>query len=370
METVCRNVMYTAVFSSAGHIWQVAWVVRIRLQPMWQTNATPCLYFRAFVLCVCIQLQGGQRHTASPPSFSVEVGASTGAPVPASTPVASGPVPSTPVATGPVPSTPLASGPVPDTPVASTPMRTRGEDEEPMWDLWPLPNLKAECARLAGRRASLKYGPLPEQVLASISNQNRGKLIYALTKRAEWRESLDLDPEWYFTPRDVTPQKKKMAALGKVAKALRKKAGPKISITPTQMSCCRLVCLMLDPVLFELYVKSKGGAGRDEQDAKATGANHQFYVEVAKAMATVGWESSTGNAVSIPDTHEKDALAPDTLKSHLAIVDLEGAAAAFQRELRTVFGGDKDAFYHELQKRCFKWIKDIKAHHTVRVVLK
>lgn len=317
---------------------------------MWQTNATPCLPFRAFVICVCIQLQSGQRHTASPPSFSVEVGASTGASVRASTPVASGPVPST--------------------PVASTPVRTRGEDEEPMWDLWPLPALKAECVRLAGRRASLKYAPLPEQVLPSPSNQNRGKLITALTKRAEWRKSLDLDPEWHFAQRDVTPEKKKNQALGKAAKALRKKAGSTTSITPTQMSCCRLVCLMLDPVLFELYVKSKGAAGRDEQDAKATGANHQFYVEVAKAMATEGWTSSTGNVISVPDTHEKDGLAPDSLKSQLAGVDLEGAAAAFQRELRTVFKGDKDAFYHELQKICFKWIKDIKGHHTVRMVLK
>lgn len=138
--------------------------------------------------------------------------------------------------------------------------------------------------------------------------------------------------------------------------------------TPVQAYSCRMVCLTLHAEMFDLYLRSRGGStglSRGEQDAGAMGYRHAFYVTLARAMAKKSWKDSSGNPLSVPDNHANDSRAPDTLKSQLDTLDLEGAATALQIELRVTFKNDETTFYFDLQRRLYTWLKEVKSEHTV-----
>lgn len=103
---------------------------------------------------------------------------------------------------------------------------------------------------------------------------------------------------------------------------------------------------------------------RGEQDAKEVNGRHRFYQLVAKAMATVGWKDSHGNPLSVPDDHSNDERAPERLKSLLDNLDLKGAAVSLREEITTVFKGDETAFFVDLQQKCYRWLKEVRKHHT------
>lgn len=191
----------------------------------------------------------------------------------------------------------------------------------------------------------------------------------ALTNRMGWREQLGVEPEWLDIPPNTTPQKKLDAELKKVSKAKRKSGGIE-KVSRSQAYCCRLVCLTVHEDFYEEYLAFRGGGrgtGRGEQDAREVGERHRFFRIVARAMAAEGWKDSNGNPLSVPDDHSKDEWASPKLKSLLSSLDLEGAAVSLRRELVTVFKGDEDAFYSDLQSRCHRWLKDVRGYQTVSV---
>ena len=53
---------------------------------------------------------------------------------------------------------------------------------------------------------------------------------------------------------------------------------------------------------------------------------------------------SNGNIISVPDDHDQDDRAPDTLKKALASLDLRGPALSLQRELADEWKGNKEGF--------------------------
>lgn len=244
--------------------------------------------------------------------------------------------------------------------------------EKPLFHLWALPKLKKEATREAGPRSALRYGPLPEHELRQISNANKQDLVHALTARMEWVASLDQQPEWTEIPIGITPEKKKARQESRIAVAAKKARGSTPQGGSSQPHYCRLVCLTVHPDFNGDYLCSRGGnegVPRSEEDARAVGERHRFFVRVARAMATPNWRDSHGNPLSVPDDHSKDDRASDHLKSLLKNLDLEGSATSLQEELRTVFKGDEGAFYADLQSRCFKWLGIVRSHHTVSVVV-
>lgn len=235
--------------------------------------------------------------------------------------------------------------------------------------------MKSEAIRQAGSRKGLRYGPLPEDELKQLSNAKREDLQRALTERMRYREDLNLEPEWRAIRPGITPEKRKKRQEQMVAKAKKVAAGgaakTKGTLTRNQGYACRLACLTVLDQFYDEYLRSKGGGdgvARGEQDSREVNANHRFYFLVARAMATVGWRDSHGNPLSVPDDHSNDDRAPERLKSLLENLDLEGAAVSLREELEVVYRGDEGAFYAYLQESCYKWLKDIKKHHTVRGV--
>lgn len=235
-----------------------------------------------------------------------------------------------------------------------------------MFHLWTVGALKTEATRQAGARKRLKFGPMPEDELGSISNANKPDLVNGLQGRMDWRETFGPEfAEWRSIPAGITPEKKKKKAKKALADA-RKKAGEKVG--KTQSFCCRFACLALHPDFSDDYLRFKGGSdgtGRAEQDAKCVGERHRFFVRVAKSMATTEWLDTNGNPLSIPDDHSNDDRASPNLKALLQGLDLEGVTETLQKELQVVFKGDEAAFYTDLQGRCFKWLKEVRAAHTV-----
>eukprot|EP00903_Cladosiphon_okamuranus_P005786 g5733.t1 len=245
--------------------------------------------------------------------------------------------------------------------------------EKPNYDLWNLPDLRKEAIRQAGKRKGLKFGPMMEDEVKQLSNANRRDLSAALTKRMEWREGLGVEPEWTDTPIGVTPEKRKKQQAERTAKA-KKKAGrghegqqKGRGFTKHQGYCCRLACLTVLDEFYGEYLRSNGGGEgvvRGEQDSGEVNGRHRFYRLVAKAMATGEWKNEHVNPLSVPDDHSNDERAPPKLKSLLRDLDLEGAALSLRGEVATVFAGDEEAFQVDLQQRCYKWLKEIRSHHT------
>ena len=241
----------------------------------------------------------------------------------------------------------------------------------PNYPLWPLKALKTGVFRIAGARQGLKFRPGMEYYLKQISNQKKQPLVNALIKRCEYREKHGLDADWVNTPVSITLEKKKEQQHKQYAKAVKKAGrarGRGAVVTPVQTHCCRMVWLTLHADMFELYLRSRGGStglSRDEQDAGVMGAKHTFYVTLAKAMAKEGSKDSNGNPLSVPDKHANNSRAPDTLKSQLDTLGLEGAATALRAELRDTFQNEERTFYFDLQRRHYSWLKDVKKEQTV-----
>lgn len=287
------------------------------------------------------------------------------APAPASTPLA--PAPASTLLATPAPPAPVAS---PAVMVAAGPGATVSPRVlKPNFDLWVLKDLRHEATRQAGTNTALTYGPLPENVVRQISNARKDELVQALDARLKWREQLAQPPEWTDIPIGTTPEKKKQKREASIAKA-KKKAGKKETVeSDVQGFCCRMVCLMMQPDFLDLYVKSKGGStgiARAEQDEGAVGFRHIFYQRLARAMATIQWRDADGRPLSVPDDHAQDDKAPEALKARLASLpdDMERSAVTLHNDLQR-FDGDDNAFYLELQRRIFQWVKDVQANHTV-----
>lgn len=241
-----------------------------------------------------------------------------------------------------------------------------------MFHLWSLPSLKAEAVREAGRRNALKFGPLPADELRQISNANKSELVQALTSRMEWRVQLGQDPEWKTIRPGITPEKKKAHSEKALAAATRRARGGPPRAGSSQAYCCRLACLAVHPDFYGDYLCFRGGGegiSRGEQDAKQMGPKHRFFVKVARAMATPNWRDSNGRPLSVPNDHANDERASDRLKSLLKSLDLEGAAVSLHQELDTLFRGNEDVFFVDVQQRCFKWLKDIRSQHTVSLAV-
>ncbi|CAM9979332.1 unnamed protein product [Pylaiella littoralis] len=241
----------------------------------------------------------------------------------------------------------------------------------PFYQLWNVPELRKECARLAGddakrgQRQGLRFGSSDTDVLRQISAAKKDEMVNALVKRADWREEYGGEPEWTRTPMGVTPEKKKREHERRVHNAERGcgRVGDGGSSTH-EGYLCRVVCLTLSPPLWDLYHQSKGKISRAEQDAKETGFKDEFYVKSAQAMVNVDWEDSNGNKVSVPSDHSKDDRAPDGLRRQLRAVDLAGAARGLLNERRLQWPNNEEAFLFDLQKRCYAWLKEARSTHT------
>lgn len=247
----------------------------------------------------------------------------------------------------------------------------------PNYDLWGRDALKDEALRQAGKRGALRFGPGEDDVLRQISNAKKPKMKHALKSRIRYLEESGAEAQWMHAPLGLTPEKKKSEQQARVTKA-KKKSGQRgrkaVVSSEAQTYCCRLACLTFNPDFWPLYLRSKGGGegiGRDEQDKGAVGKNHEFYKKIAVAMCTVNWKDSNGNPLSLPDDHSTDERAPDTLLKALDALpaEMENSAAALQEELETIFRGDKETFLYDLQTRSYNWIKGIKAHHMVSIVV-
>lgn len=194
-------------------------------------------------------------------------------------------------------------------------------------------------------------------------------MVKALIKRADWRSQYDAEPEWAQTPLNLTPEKKKRNLEKRVANAVRGCGVGEVDSSPepsvNEGFLCRAVCLTLSPPLWDLYHSSKGKISRAEHDAKETGANHGFYVQLAEAMINVDWKDSNGNKPSVPSDHSADERAPECLLRQLRSVDLDGAARGLQNECRLQWHNKRPAFMFDLQKRCVNWLKDVRKNHTV-----
>ena len=87
---------------------------------------------------------------------------------------------------------------------------------------------------------------------------------------------------------------------------------------------CRMLCLLTCEKLFRLWINSQQPGTHDEQDRKAMGKNHLFYVQLAKAFVDKDWETAAGNSISVPPTHRFDSPpAPQDFIDLLAGLDLE-----------------------------------------------
>lgn len=213
-----------------------------------------------------------------------------------------------------------------------------------------------EAQRL-GSRAGLRVNS--NAVLKSVTSATKKDLAKALVDRTAWRKDQGQSPEWKETPIGITPVKKASAKKPKV-----EGAGPPKAPTPKRAYHCRLLAAMGDERLFALYTASRNNPTRAEQDAKAIGHRHPFYVELAKVMADRDWKDSNGNEISLPDDHKGDTSAPDTLRSRLEGLDLISPADTLLGSLE--LGSDGKPDYEPLQKQCVIWLKEIKSEYTVR----
>ena len=233
----------------------------------------------------------------------------------------------------------------------------------PNFSAWKLDSLRTECLRLAGRRKALRYGLFAEDVLHSISNAKKDQCITALVERAGYITALGKDAEWKDTPVGITPEKSKKKRTRAHDKKSRKKNSDQ-SIRKNEAYSCRLAALTVRQPFFDLYMASRSKPSRAETDARKIGKNHIFYKTVAQAMIDPEWEDPDGNKLSVPDDHESDIRAPENLRDALRSLDLKGAAESLLQELEHKWDNEED-FLTTLQECCLKWLKEIRAAHTV-----
>ena len=212
----------------------------------------------------------------------------------------------------------------------------QNRSQPPTFGSWYGKDLKRYAAGLTvkGRRG-LVFEPRRVDRLHPVSNASVTSPINALTKRDAYHNSNGLSDVWEGNP-IVTPEKKarpKWKGKGKTTKIRQ----------PIKSSTmlCRMLYLLTCEKLFLLWINSQQPVTRDEQDGKAMGKNHLFYVELAKAFVDKDWKTTADNSISVPSTHRFDSTpAPQDFIDLLAGFDLETTATVMRQALGRNGGGN------------------------------